>query len=84
MTSSTTVWVSPETKKRLAGMKRHPRETFDDVIRRLMDTAEDDEPLSDEAIRGIEESLEDIRAGRLLTLDEARAELRAAWRTKSE
>jgi len=81
---STTVWVSPETKKRLAGMKRYPRETFDDVIRRLMDTTEDDEPLSDEAIRGIEASLEDIKAGRLLTLDEARAELRAAWRTKSE
>ncbi|WP_298668712.1 dihydrofolate reductase family protein [uncultured Methanofollis sp.] len=40
--------------------------------------AEDDEPLSDE------ESLEDIRAGRLLTLDRVRAELREAWRTESE
>ncbi|HHX11162.1 MAG TPA: hypothetical protein GX729_07365 [Firmicutes bacterium] len=63
-------------------MKRYPRETFDDVIRRLMDTAEDDEPLSDEAIRGIEESLRDIKAGRLYTLEEARAELQAIWRTK--
>jgi len=80
--SQTTVWVSPETKKRLAGMKRYPRETFDDVIRRLMDSTEDDEPLSDEAIRGIEESLEDIKAGRLYTLEEARAELQAVWRTQ--
>mgnify|MGYP000959713725 FL=1 len=80
--SKTTVWVSQETKKRLVGMKRYPRETFDDVIRRLMDTAEDDEPLSDEAIRGIEESLRDIKAGRLYTLEEARAELQAIWRTK--
>ncbi|CCJ35935.1 hypothetical protein BN140_1012 [Methanoculleus bourgensis MS2] len=80
--SQTTVWVSQETKKRLVGMKRYPRETFDDVIRRLMDTAEDDEPLSDEAIRGIEESLRDIKAGRLYTLEEARAELQAIWRTK--
>ncbi|MDD3934366.1 MAG: antitoxin VapB family protein [Methanoculleus sp.] len=80
--SQTTVWVSQETKKRLAEMKRYPRETFDDVIRRLMDTTEDDEPLSDEAIRGIEESLEDIKAGRLYTLEEARAELQAVWRTK--
>jgi hypothetical protein len=63
-------------------MKRYPRETFDDVIRRLMDIAEDDEPLSDEAIRGIEESLRDIKAGRLYTLEEARAELQAIWRTK--
>jgi predicted transcriptional regulator len=62
-------------------MKRYPRETFDDVIRRLMDIAEDDEPLSDEAIRGIEESLRDIKAGRLYTLEEARAEL-AIWRRK--
>ncbi|WP_292559012.1 hypothetical protein [Methanoculleus sp.] len=76
------MWVSQETKERLAAMKRYPRETFDDVIRRLMDTTEDDEPLSDEAIRGIEESLEDIKAGRLYTLEEARAELQAAWRTR--
>ena len=40
----------------------------------------DEEPLSDEAIRGIEESLEDIRAGRPYTLEEARAELQAVWR----
>ncbi|QYZ80468.1 hypothetical protein E2N92_12065 [Methanofollis formosanus] len=79
---ATTVWMSPETKKRLKEMKRHPRETYEDVILRLIDTAEDPEPLSDEAIRGIEESRKDIRAGRLLPLDEARAELRAAWRTE--
>ncbi len=47
-----------------------------------MDIAENDEPLSDEAIRGIEESLRDIKAGRLYTLEEARAELQAIWRTK--
>jgi predicted transcriptional regulator len=81
---ATTVWMSPETKRRLKGMKQHPRETYEDVIVRLIDITEDPEPLSDEAIRGIEESLEDIKAGRLVTLDEARAELRAAWRTKSD
>lgn len=76
--------MSPGTKKRLKEMKRHPRETYEEVIVRLIDSSEDAEPLSDEAIRGIEESLEDIKAGRLVTLDEARAELRAAWRTKSD
>lgn len=76
--------MSPGTKKRLEGLKRHPRETYEDVIVRLIDSSEDPEPLSEEAIRGIEESLEDIKAGRLVTLDEARAELRAAWRTKSD
>lgn len=43
---------------------------------------EDDEHLSDEAIRGIEESLEGIKAGRLYTLDESRAELQAIWSGK--
>ena len=36
--------------------------------------AVDDEPLSEEAIRGIEEALEDIRAGRLYSEDEIRKE----------
>ena len=80
--SRTAVWVSCETKNRPAEMKRYPRETFDDVIRRLMDTAEDDEPLSDAAIRGIEESLRDIKAGRLYILEEARAWLQAVWHQK--
>jgi predicted transcriptional regulator len=43
---------------------------------------EDDEPLSDEAIRGIEESLRDARAGRLYTLEEARAWLQGVWHEK--
>jgi len=39
--------------------------------------AVDDEPLSEEAIRGIEEALEDIRAGRLYTEDEIEREFGA-------
>ena len=40
------------------------------------------EPLSDEAIREIEESLEGIKAGRLYTLEEARVWLQAIWHTE--
>jgi len=75
--SSTTVWVTPENKSRLAALKRHPKESYNDVIARLIDMAVDDEPLSEEAIRGIEEALEDIRAGRLFTEDEIEREFGA-------
>jgi predicted transcriptional regulator len=71
---STTVWITPENKSRLAALKRHPKESYNDVIARLIDMAVDDEPLSEEAIRGIEEALEDIRAGRLYSEDEIERE----------
>jgi len=71
---ATTVWITPENKSRLEGLKRHPKESYNDVIGRLIDMAVDDEPLSEEAIRGIEEALEDIRSGRLYSEDEIRKE----------
>jgi predicted transcriptional regulator len=71
---ATTVWITPENKSRLETLKRHPKESYNDVIARLLDMAIDDEPLSEEAIRGIEEALEDIRAGRLYSEDEIKRE----------
>jgi hypothetical protein len=61
---STTAWITPVNKSRLETLKRHPEELYNDVIGHLLDIV-DDEPLSEEAIRGIEEALEDIRADRL-------------------
>lgn len=81
---ATTIRVSLETKKQLDEIKHHPDETYEDVIIRLIDIAIDPEPLSEETLKALDESIEDIRAGRLFTLDEVRAELRDAWRTKSE
>ena len=72
--SATTVWITPENKSRLETLKRHPKESYNDVIGHLIDMAVDDEPLSEEAIRGIEEALEDIRSGRLYSEDEIRKE----------
>jgi len=40
---------------RLDTLKRHPRETCSDVIRRLTETAIDTEPLSEETLGRIEE-----------------------------
>jgi len=72
--SATTVWISSANKDRLEGLKRHPRESYNDVIGRLLDMAVDDEPLSEEAIWGIEEALKDIKEGRLYSEDDIRKE----------
>lgn len=72
--SATTVWITPANKDRLESLKRHPRESYNDVIGRLLDMTVDDEPLSEEAIRGIEEALEDIKAGRLYSEDDIKKE----------
>jgi len=66
----TTIQVQPEVKDRLDLLKKHPRESYNEVIERLLESRIDEEPLSDEAIAGIEEALGDIRKGRLHTEEE--------------
>ncbi len=71
----TTLRVDLEVKKRLDELKIHPKESYNEVIARLIEAYTDDEPLSDEEIKGIEESLEDIKAGRVYPLEEVRREI---------
>ena len=65
MPASTTICIDPKVKNMLTSLKRYPRESYSSVVKRLVKMAIDDEPLSDEAIIGIEEALEDIKQGRL-------------------
>ncbi|MDI3507061.1 DUF7557 family protein [Methanoculleus receptaculi] len=74
--ASTTIKIDTELKDRLNTLKIHPRESYNDVIERLVAIAVDEEPLSQETIRDIERSLEDLKAGRVYTLDEVMAELK--------
>ena len=53
-------------KPRLNTLKRHPKESYNDVIERLLTLAVDEEPLSEETLTGLEESLEDVRKGNLI------------------
>ena len=65
METSTTICLDPKVKDILTSLKRYPRESYSSVVERLANMAIDEEPLSDEAIKGIEEALEDIKQGRL-------------------
>jgi predicted CopG family antitoxin len=65
MSGSTTIKVSSDLKHVLSELKQNPRESYNDVISRLVDMACDNDELSDEAIKGLEEALEDIKGGRI-------------------
>lgn len=75
MAETTTIVIRQETKARLDELKRHPRESYNDVVDRLANMATDDEPLSEASLKRIKEALEDLKRGRYYTEDEIRAEL---------
>ncbi len=66
MQAATTIYIRKDLKGQLDDLKRHPKESYSDVIERLVSVAVDDEPLSEEAIQGLEEALEDVKKGRLI------------------
>ncbi len=70
MTATTTICIDPRVKDKLTSLKRHSRESYSSVIERLANLAFDEEALSDEAIQGIEEALDDIKHGRLHSEEE--------------
>jgi predicted transcriptional regulator len=68
---STTVRLETKVKKDLGRFRNFEKETYSDIIQRLMNNANDSEELSENEIRQIENSLEDIKKGRVLSLKEA-------------
>jgi predicted transcriptional regulator len=56
-------------------MKVHPRESYDRVIDRLIDSCQDEEPLSDREIEGIGEALRELREGRFSTHEQVKKKL---------
>ncbi|MGB9927426.1 MAG: DUF7557 family protein [Methanosarcina sp.] len=75
MVATTTICIDPKVKSMLDGLKIHKNESYSSVVERLVKMAYDEEPLSDEEIKGIEESLENIKAGRVYSEKEAKKTL---------
>ena len=67
--------VNPSTKERLDQLKIHPRESYNDVIERLLSMAVDDEPLTPEEMQGIHESLLEFNAGQFVTQEQIKRDL---------
>ncbi len=70
--AATTIQLSKEMKKILGGMKLHPRESYEEVLERLL---EDLRELNEQTKREIEQAIREIKAGKYRTHDQLKAEL---------
>ena len=70
-----TIKLSKKIKNELRKQMNHPSETYETVIARLLKNTQEDNILSDEVIRNIEEGLADIKAGRVYTSDQVKRKL---------
>ncbi|MDD4136948.1 MAG: antitoxin VapB family protein [Methanoregula sp.] len=66
MQAASSIYIREDLKTQLSSLKRHPKESYNDVIERLVTLAVDDEPLSEETIQGLEESVVEVRQGKLI------------------
>lgn len=65
----TTIQIKSETLNKLKALKEYARESYDEVINGLIEETEA-EVLTEEDIEAIKEGLEDVKAGRIHSLEE--------------
>ena len=70
-----TIKLSKKLKNDLKKQMNHPGETYESVISRLLKAARQDEELSPDIIRNIEEGIADIKAGRVYTSEQVKRKL---------
>ncbi len=71
-TMATTIQIREELRDRLNSMKIHPRETYNDIIERLL---EDLQELNDETKKDIQKALKEIESGKYKTHEEVKREM---------
>ncbi len=70
--ATTTIQLSQGMKKALAGMKIHPRETYEEVLARLL---EDLQELNEQTKKEIEDAVRAVKAGKYRTHQQLKDEL---------
>lgn len=71
----TTIQLDKKVRDKLKELKLYPGESYNKVVERLVSIKTDEGELSEETIRDIERSLEDIKAGRTLSMKEVKQRL---------
>ena len=71
----TTLKISHKLKNVLEKEKNYPRESLEDVIARIWKAAHENDNLSVQTIKNIEEGVADIKAGRVYTTEQLNKEL---------
>ena len=76
---TTTIQIPKALKGELDSIKNYKRETYADLIRKLLERFKEDEEseleLSEETLKAIEEGREDARKGRVYSIKQAEKEL---------
>jgi predicted CopG family antitoxin len=71
----TTIQLDKRVRDKLRELKLHPGESYNEVVERLIAIKTDEGELSEETIRQIEQSLDDIKAGRTLSMKQVKQRL---------
>jgi hypothetical protein len=71
----TTIQLDKSVRDRLKELKLYPGESYNKVVERLISIKTDEGELSEATIREIEQSLEDIKAGRTLSMKDVKQRL---------
>lgn len=69
--STTTIRLESKLKNDLDNFRNFSKESYSNIIQRLIHIVKDDDTLQTEEIKQIEKSLADIKKGRVLSLKEA-------------
>lgn len=73
---ATTIQLDKKVRDKLKELKLHPGESYNKVVERLISIKTDEGELSEETIKDIERSLEDIKAGRTLSMKQVKQRLK--------
>ena len=71
----TSIQLENKTKSRLEKMKAFPRESYNDVVNRLLNVAEeegDDGILSPQTVKDLEKALAEIKRGQILSHEQVK------------
>ena len=69
-----TIKIKDKTRTKLENLKLHTKETYNDVIERLMRATQDDD-LDPQTIKNLRKSLDDIEKGKTYSLTQVEKEL---------
>jgi len=71
---TTTIQVKSDTIGRLKFFKDFSKESYDEIINKMIDKLEEDE-MTEDAIEGIKQGLKDARAGRVTPIEDIAKEM---------
>ena len=79
MNDTTTIQIPKKLKTELDSIKDYKRETYAELIRKLIERFKEDEEseleLSEDTLKAVEEGREDVRKGRVYSIKQAEKEL---------